>query len=135
MSFLSNKKLRKCWYDRVTQLILELGATPVYYDHDGSLKQYELQTPVGLVTIHPPNPDDQYTGVCARFEDVEAANRVFGDSRGVWAHHNPASGKYNCNPSVAWTRKAKPAERFELIDIALEQVRKHFESILWDREV
>lgn len=130
MSFLSNKKLRKYWYDRVTQLILDLGATPVYYDHDGSLKQYELGTRGGLMTIHPPSPDDEYMSVCSRFKDVDLANQVFGDSRGAWAHHNPVSGKYNIHPSVSWIGIVKPCDRIPLIDQALEQVKQHFESVL-----
>ena len=128
MSFLSNKKLRKYWYDRVTKIILDLGATPTYYDHDGSLKRYELQTPVGLVTIHPPDPDSEFMSVCSRFDDVEAANLKFGDGRGIFAHHNPHSGKYNIHLSVP--SGVKPCDRIPLIDTALDQVRRHFESVL-----
>jgi hypothetical protein len=134
MSFLSNKKLRSHWHKGVLKILIDLGATPVYYQHDGSLRNYELNTRAGILEVY---PDQEYyvdgsantfMSVCSRFKDVEAANRIFGNGRGIFAHHNPCSGKYNIHPSVAGD--VKPSDRIPYIDKALDQVRRHFESVL-----
>ena len=124
MSFLSNKKLRKYWYDGIHRILIELGVTTVYQPGSTFIKEYRLQTSVGFLTIHPPSPNSEFMSICSRFDDVEAANLKFGR---VY-HHNPYSGKYNLHMSIPG--KVKPEEKIEYVKQALIDVRRHFESVM-----
>lgn len=126
MTFLSNKKLRKYWNDRINTLLSELGAVPAYYP-DCTIKHYQLITRASLLEIHPLREDSEFMSIMARFADVEKANEIFGN-RG-W-HHNQYSGKWNYYASVGEGEKVKPCDRFEYIDMAVEEVKRRFEGVM-----